>query len=301
MAKRISFKGYFEFYNNSLFYYPSSQDKIPHKTKVIGTWQLDKSHNLIFIIDESQNNVFGQSIKFDTKIEKATKSYLQFSLLRRITPTLRKITRIKLKGFWKLGSNHRLVFSAKRDPGYDELIFSNHWQVTKNNQIRYIYKRRFLKRKIVNSFTLKGVWKFKRNTLMYCIEDSPRSRLKLSISMGRKIAAFKKDRLEFTLGGSLEKDKRREEKRVSLWGRWRIGNSRLEFVFRGGRGRVWIFEVNKKLSKDKEITLKLIDKKGRPRGYRITVAKKIFRDGRLFLRGEYGREKRIQAGLYITF
>ncbi|MFA6281856.1 MAG: hypothetical protein WCY05_05090 [Candidatus Omnitrophota bacterium] len=151
-------KSYFKIKDNDLFYYPSKKqtDKLSHNLKISGKWRLDKSNNLIFDVDESYNNIFGQSIGFSAKIEHASNDCLELSLFKRTTPNLRNVISAKFKGRWKVDRYNNFIFEVIRASGYDELDFGNNWQVTKENQVVFFYKRKFLKKEIINSFILQG-------------------------------------------------------------------------------------------------------------------------------------------------
>ncbi|MDD4955846.1 MAG: hypothetical protein PHP17_07420, partial [Candidatus Omnitrophica bacterium] len=95
-------KAYFEVKNNDLFYYPPREitDKLPHRLKLEGKWRLSNG-DCVFNVNESYSAVFGQSISFSAKIEKASKNYIRFNILKRTTPKLRSRTLLEFSGRWK--------------------------------------------------------------------------------------------------------------------------------------------------------------------------------------------------------
>ena len=72
--KKLILTGKFTVNENNFFYRPYSNQSgiLAHRTKITGRWKTDRNHNLVFVVDESQNKVFGNTIKFATKIEKAS-------------------------------------------------------------------------------------------------------------------------------------------------------------------------------------------------------------------------------------
>lgn len=300
----IKYKGYFEIKRNELLYYPHTREtqSIPHVLKVTGTWQIDKNHDLAFIVDESQNHIFGRSIKFSARIENAGESRIEFSLLDRTTPALRDIHRIKLDGFWRSHYN-KLAFCVQRDGARDELIFSNTWDVTERNQIIYLYTRTMGRRQITSSFLIQGRWSYRDGALTYAVENSRTSQLKFEVSAAHTLANPRLGRLDFTLGAGTSRDVRRAKAQtISLWGKWEAKECGLEFRVQLAHGvSIFSFGVNKKLSNDKEVVFSLIDERGKPLGFELAFLKKIFGDGSFFIRGKLSQEKKIEAGLYLPW
>lgn len=297
MPKPFSLKGSFQFQNNALFYHPHPQEEIPHRLEVSGRWRLDRNHNLILGVDESQNQIFGKTISLTTKIESTSKDSLSFTLLKRITPTLKNVHKITLKGLWRADSKNRLIFEIERAGGYDELTFGNTWQLTRNNQIVYIFKRTFLKKRIINSFILKGEWSFDRGALIYRVENSDSSRLLFEVGLKKKSLTATRETLGVILGTEFN-----YRKMLSLYGGWRRGTLGVDFVSRlGAKPWVWSFKFNKQLSTDKEITFELVNKEHKPVGFAITFSKKILKDSHFFIRAKSDEEKRVEAGVYLPF
>ena len=301
MGKKFALKGYFKVRDNSLFYYPSVQERkiFPHKLEVQGKWRLDKDNTLLFIVDESQSRRFGTTVTFSARVNKARSRSLEFSLLRRLTPSLRKIKRIKLKGFWKADKYAKLSFLVKRGKKSDQLIFTGDWYLDKTNRVIYSYKRRFVKKRIINSFVLKGKWGLKANVLNFTLERSDKPLFSYCISPARRILNLQRQKISFTLGGDYlaRKTKRKKTKVISLWGKWRVNKTTVEF--RIENGGTLKFKLNKQLGKGKAVDFQLIDRKGKPLGFKVTVSKKLFKDGCFYLEGKYGREIMVKAGVFL--
>ncbi|MDD4182543.1 MAG: hypothetical protein PHT53_01775 [Candidatus Omnitrophica bacterium] len=291
-------KAYFEVKNNDFFYYPPREptDKFSHSLKLEGKWLLSGG-NLIFIADESYNTVFGQSISFSTKLEKASKNYIRFSALKRTTPKLHCRTLLQFDGHWKADSRNNLIFAIKRGSTFDELSFGNNWQVTKENNILLLYKRRFLKKEIISSLVLDGSWGLGKNALEFAIEGSGKDKIKFDLALAANTVIIKKEKIALTIG--LRKD---SAKSIALYGRCKYSKDRFEFTVRPGKETLtWIFKLNKHLSSDKELIFELINEKNKPLGAQITFSKRLASGGNLFIRAKAGQDKRIEAGLYLPF
>ena len=295
---RKNIKAYFEVKDNDLFYYPPREttDKLPHHLKLEGKWRLSNG-NCVFDVSESYSAVFGQSISFSAKIEKASKNYIRFNILKRTTPKLHSRTSLQFNGRWKVDDYNNLVFEVQRTNTTDELIFGNNWQVTKENNILLLYKRKFLKKEIIGSFVLKGNWKLGNNALNFVIENSSNYRLKFGLALTGNTIVFNKEKIDLTIG--LRKD---SIKTISLYGRCKYLNDRLEFTATFGRQTLtWTFKVNKRLSGDKELIFELVNERNKPLGLQITFSKAIAAGGRFFVRAKIADDRRIEAGLYLPF
>ncbi len=288
-------KAYFEIKNNDLFYRRLRDEgtKVAHILKLEGKWKLSGG-NLIFDVSESYNTVFGQSIKFSAKAEKTSKNFIQFRILKRTTPRLLKRTSLKLTGRWRVDSFNNLIFDVQRGDAFDEIIFGNNWQVTKENNILLLYKRKFLKKEITSSLVLSGNWGFGKHKLTFTLSGSAR-RLEFDISLAPGAMVIKQDKIHLTIGvkGSV--------KTISLYGRCRYFDDGFEFTLNPGKPFIWIFKLNKRLSGNKELIFELTGKSSKIPGLQITLSKKLTSGGRLFMRAKLSREKRIEAGLYLPF
>lgn len=292
-------KTYFKIKDNDLFCYSSKKqtDKLSHSLKISGIWRLDKNCNLVFDVDESCNDVFGQSIGFSAKIEHAAKDYLEVSLLKRTTPGLRNVSSVKFKGRWKVDNYNNFIFQVQRTSGYDELIFGNNWQITKENQVVFFYKRKFLKKEIINSFILEGEWKLGVDIIIFSIENEKDSELKFRLALSKKQVIFKKEKIDFTVG--VEKS---SLKSFSVFGKWKHDKDTLEFITNFGQKKTsWIFRVKRIFSGGKDLSFELINTKGKPLGVELILSKKVFQDANIFIKARRGEENRIEAGFSMPF
>jgi hypothetical protein len=295
---RKNIKAYFELRNNELFYHPpaSVTDKLPHSLKIEGSWRLSGGE-LIFITNESYSSFFGQSLSFSAKLEKVSKSYISFKILKRTTPRLYSRTQLKLSGRWKVDSSNNLIFEVKRGNAFDEFSFGNNWQVTKENNILLLYKKRFLKKEVISSLVLSGSWSFSKNTLEFMVEGSNKDKIKFDIGLTNRAVILNKEKIDLTVG--IRKD---SIKSVSLYGRCKYFKDRFEVTLNSAKEKLtWIFKLNKHLSDDRELIFELINKRNKPLGMQITFSKKFRAGGNLFIRARAGEDKRIEAGFYMPF
>ncbi|MDD4954621.1 MAG: hypothetical protein PHP17_01080 [Candidatus Omnitrophica bacterium] len=291
-------KAYFELRNNELFYHPphSATTKLPHSLKIEGTWSIPNG-NLTFITNESYSSFFGQSLSFSAKIEKISKSCISFKILKRTTPKLYSRRQLMLSGRWKVDKLNNLIFEVKTSSDFDEFSFGNNWQVTKENNILLFYKKKFLKKEIISCLVLEGSWEFCRNSLNFMVEGSSKDKIKFDVALTNKAVSLGEENLDLTIG--LKKD---SVKSISLYGRCKYLKDRFKITLNSKRGKLtWIFMLNKKLSKDKELLFELINKKGKPLGLQITFSKRLPSGGNFFIRAKAAEEKRIEAGLYFPF
>ncbi len=292
-------KGSFKVKDNDLFFLPlkSTTDRLPHTVKITGKWRLDKKFDLIFDVDEAYNDTFGETIGFSTKIEHASSDYLEINLLTRKTPSLHNINSVKFNGRWKVGFCNDFIFEVKRTSGHDELNFGNNWQITKNNQIVLFYKRKFLKKEIINSFILEGSWKLGENALIFNIENNVNAELKFRLALNKKQVIFKKEKIDFTVGVEVNL-----RKKISLFGRLKQASNSLEFATNFGTKKIsWIFRIKKIFTGGKEVALELINTKGEPVGIELTLSKTVFKDANIFIRAKHDTEDKIETGFRMPF
>ena len=57
----------------------------------------------------------------------------------------------------------------------------------------------------------------------------------------------------------------------------------------------------KKINKNNQVSLTLVNQRSQPLGWEISLLGVIFKQGHFFIKGKQGREKKIEAGVYIPF
>lgn len=277
-------QGHYTVEANNLIYYPREQNI---KIKVKGKWALSRTHDLIFIVDRSMSERFGETISLRTKIEKAGSNQIAFKAIERRTPLGKEIKRIYLDGTWRMDTYHRLRFAFKKDKQSQELLFRNEWQITKDNQLIYRYRRNVKKREVFHAFVLTGQWEFNGRTLKYKIDGTPDSSLNIKISQKKTACDPKQKRIDFEYGFGYErKDKVRVKKRTfSLFGTWKIySHAQVGFVVSYPKNKevMWVFPIEIRHRKNRlEISIK--KRKGQPVKTRIACFKELGSNKELFL------------------
>jgi hypothetical protein len=159
------------------------------------------------------------------------------------------------------------------------------------------YKRKFLKKEIINSFILEGSWRLAKSAVIFSIENEPGAEIKFKLALNKKAMIFKKEKIDFTVG--MEKS---SLKTLSLFGKWKQRGNTLEFIARFGVKKTsWIFRVKKVLGAGKEFVFELINTRGKPVGIEVALSKKIFKDASIFIKAKHAAENRIEAGFSIPF
>ncbi len=245
--------GKYQIKENKLFFIPfRSTQNIPHKLRIEGKWSLKNSSKLIFTVDSSYSDTFGETISFDVKVSKANSESLELLLLNRKTPTYRKIKRIVFRGSFKVFKDRFLSFeiNENKKDGRDILIFNNKLEINKDNYLVYRYKTLSKEQ----SFILKGKWRFSNCFLIYEFLDAKKS-LTFKVSLQRRRLKVLENRIYFNLG--LEYDLKTSNK-VSLWGKWRFRNkSEVEFILNRTKKSLFVLKLSKTFIKNRLLILSL--------------------------------------------
>ncbi|MBN2483144.1 MAG: hypothetical protein JXD21_02920 [Candidatus Omnitrophica bacterium] len=288
---------------DNLIYYPHDKNV---KVRVNGKWALDRAHNLIFIVDRSMNQRFGETISFQTKIEAAAGDRIVFKTLQRKTPLHREIRRIYLDGVWSMDAYHRLKFTVKKDKRSGELLFKNQWQVLKNNQLIYSYRKNLKDRAEFHSFLLQGRWEFAGRRLTYKVDATPDAALNITVSR-KKIPCNPADKkIDFEYGFGYQRQNRvRVKKRIcSLFGTWKIySKTKIGFIMSYGpkEKTMWTFPVTVTY-KGNRIELEVKKRQGTPVFGKMALLKDVGKDKGFFVTfSKKPHDFSIDTGLRIVF
>lgn len=290
MKKNKSIQADYRVVKNVLLYSP---DEESHPAKIKGKWFLDKKHNLQLVVDKSLSKRFGKTISFQTRVESVSKNKITFELLERNTPLGLNVKRITLNGDWFLNKENKLSFRVKTDQKHCEIVFSNKFEITKNNEIIYLYSRDTKERTVVSSFLLKGNWRLEKDVLSYAVEGSKNSTLDFKVSFKKNIKLYDQ-KIVFIV-----KAQKRESLKISLTGRWYICRGlKAEFTLNNNRGKI-SFIVTRSIN-NKKLVLKLYgDKKNL--GVDLIIEKKIKGNLISFLKLKLAKEKRLDLGAIFVF
>ncbi|MCK9615291.1 MAG: hypothetical protein M0R48_07305 [Candidatus Omnitrophica bacterium] len=306
MPKKKIWSGDFEVKNNLLYYLPAEDDKlnVGHALKVVGKWDITKNGRLRFIVDNSQNQIFGKTISVGSELSRVNTGSLEFRAAHRITPTGKNVKTIALSGELTALAGKKLAFEIEREGAIDTLKLNGTWDVFDGNQIGCLIKRTCSGKQITNSVALKGTWEIAGNILSYQVEKSNKPFLAQEFEIKRAIYTDKESGIDFTLGADLrcETARRGASDTVSLKGTWKQDGAKAEFIFTSARRQSFTFILSRKLSNDKELVFELDTGEDRKPSFTLTFAKKIKGDSSFFIRGKISeKEKRAEAGFYFPF
>ncbi len=266
-AGSSSGKGTFKIIDNYVEFLPFYSRRVSsHKVKIQGRWSIDKACNLVFQAASSYNLKFGRTLFFDAKVVKASARSIEFKVLKRTTPLLRKINRIVLKGRWKVVNNRLLAFEVRKEKSTRGLLlFKGRWDITDNNQIVYFYSRRDLKTRLksVHSFLLKGRWFLGGKRLYYMLSGTDFKKNSLSFEFSPLPGKIKAgaDKLVFSLTSLGDK---KPAKNIVLRGEWAVKNStQVIFVLKGISGQNFSFSLAKSFGRGNNLVFSLKKKQSR--------------------------------------
>ncbi len=293
--------GHYTVEANNLIYHPEGKGA---SVKIKGQWALDKKHNLVFLVNRTQNDTFGESISFQGKIEEAKYNRIGFKVLERHTPSHRHIKRIYLNGTWGADKYNRLTFRLQKDRKNQALVFKNQWRISGDNRLMYAWRAD--NRCRVSTFTLNGRWAFAGNSLGYKIERSGRSFLKITLDRKKIVCDPKKNRIDFIsrFGYETKRGVRIKRKRFSLSGTWKIySKTKIGFTLRYDRGApvTWIFPVKVTFAKNR-IEMTVTSRRGRKLAPKVSFSREMAKNKEFFLDlTRRSAQFDVQAGLRIIF
>lgn len=261
---------------------------IPHQVKLRGVWSLTDNHDLRLTLDKWGRQTFGDELTLQGEILDADKNELAFAITTKSKENTQTTYVIKLEGGWQADEKNRLMFRVKKEEGqYDILTFDGAWDIGKNYQIIYQYKKSHLIRKRDETHTVifKGYWDIKDKTrISYVIDKDTHSVFNFKTSLG----IFREDYIKYELGIGISKKPFPEPRRITLFGRWNLKKDRgvtFEVRYEGKRIDTIIFGAKAKLTKSDAISFKLINKDKRDTGIEIELSREILKgDGQAFLR-----------------
>ena len=301
--KKFTVEGYYEIEGNSLYFHPAAPDIKTLEIK--GKWKLDSQCNLLFLVNKSQNQLFGRTITFKTIVESASKNKVVFSFQDRLTPSFKKIKRIAFTGRWSSDRFNRLTFKIKRKTGYPgQLVFNGSWDITKNHSIIYSYVKENLKTKTkrLYAFVLRGGWELSRNHISYRIENS-NTTLRFSAQLKSKKIAFFNNHLDYIIGIGIETRRgiRKKSKTISFWGKWVALSHAVGFkINMKSKVKTYLFSVEKAFSQKDKLIFSLRNKKDKKLLLEVEFDHRFSKDALLFLKAG-GQRKEFSVGAGINW
>jgi len=214
--------------NNALIYHVkrTKDSSIPRQIKLSGDYALDKEHNLILTLNKDNSQRAGNQLTIKGELIDAKDNELLFAVATKDSATKTHVYTLKLSGKWQADKYNRFTFLATKQKGSpDEITLQGSWEVNKQNEIIYTYKKTYLKRKekLERSLTLKGYWDIThKNRISYVLNKEINSRFDFKISLAKPISRG----MQYEIGIGAAPSK----KTMALFGKWKV-NKRLGLSF----------------------------------------------------------------------
>lgn len=293
---------------NALFYHVKSpargllrQLNLPYQLKLRGTWSLTENYDLKLTLDKCQLAGFRNEIVLKGEIIGAKSDALLFSITQKTTDDTVSTRILKLEGTWQADKENRLAFKAYREDGkYDTLTFESTWEVGKNHQVVYKYRKNLSEKnkKAERSLAFDGFWNINRkNILTYHLDFINRSLFDFRVGCGRA----DKDSIKYEVGVGFKKKRRPVREYIVLYGRWNLQKGiGLVFEINYGKNQIGgiVFGAEARLKKGARLELNLKTEAGRPLGMSLTLSKEILGgEGELYSKALFSeKEKAVYIG-----
>ncbi|MFH0827462.1 MAG: hypothetical protein V1923_06255 [Candidatus Omnitrophota bacterium] len=262
--------------------------KAPHQVKLKGTWFLTKDLELRLMLDKWRRQTFGDQLRLQGEIIDVRKNALLFALTTRTKDERSSLYALELCGSWQADAKNRLTFRVDKGRGrYDPLTLDGAWQINKNYQIIYLYKKEQLtqKEKKIQALTFKGYWDIRdKARLSYVLNKDMGSGFDFETSAG----VFKKDYIKYELGIRVSGKKQPVKRTITFLGKWKVKkNAGLVFEIERGERKIQglVFGAQARLTDKGEVLLSLRNDLNRGIGAGLELSRDIFkREGQAFLR-----------------
>jgi len=214
--------------NNTLIYYVKriKGSSTPRQIKFSGDYALDKEHNLILTLNKDNSQRTGERLTIKGELIDAKDNELLFAVSTKDSAAKTHVYTLKLGGRWQADKYNRFTFLATKQKGSpNELTWQGSWEVNKQNEIVYTYKKTYLKRKekLERSITLKGYWDITdKNRISYVLNKEIGSRFDFKISFARPLSRG----MQYEIGIGAAPSK----KTMTLFGKWKV-NKRFGLSF----------------------------------------------------------------------
>lgn len=282
-------KGEFTVEGHNQLVYKVEEDKrwkrevnLPDKIRFRGNWRLDDNHDLEIILNETAEQYAKDVLTLKGEIVGVESDELTFAITSRKDRDAETTRIIKLAGKWQADEFNRLGFLVSKEDGDDDiLVFDGIWEVGKNQDIIYRYKKIRLKRKIKESrdIIFRGSWRItEKDKLAYLLDTSGESGFLFKAQLEGPNVVGKRGELKYRIGIGLTQYKRPVERVIKFFGA-------LEF----------------NLTRADEIEFELTDSVGKKLGVSVTLSRRLL-GGKAFLRlKRQAQESRVEAGVKIPW
>lgn len=297
---RTCIEGYFKTQGkNSLIYQAKITNKnSPQQLKFQGNWEIDKNHNLVFVLNKWGDQVAGNKLTLKGGIVNLGSNEIAFSIMTKEDAGEYSIYLLKLSGSWNVDSENKISFDVEREAKIDRLKFSASWSLNKNT-LRYSYEKISVKSSIQN-LTLCGFWDIREKyRLNYCLDKALGEELEFKVSLGELIWQGKSCGLKYELGEGF-KSGRGEKRNFVIFGKWKVKNGIgliFEVEYENGLETVINFNALIELKGNYSLGIDLKNREGDGLGISLQVTRKFLKSGEGFLRFlADSREKAIEVG-----
>ncbi|MFH0838651.1 MAG: hypothetical protein V1893_00495 [Candidatus Omnitrophota bacterium] len=313
--KALMPKGAFHIRNNSLFFTFDTSEKwrqvlgLPQRKKFIGTWRLNKNHDLELVLKQEETPV--QSIlRFQGEIIAAEEDSLDFLFTAKKTDSVYRAQLLKLSGTWSADETNRLIFELKKETGEkDILTLEGGWEVNKNQKIIYRYQKTRLVRRIKReaSITFNGFWDIRqKHRLCYIIGKTGHSVFNFTAQLESPNFRGQEKEIKYRVGINASGRKCLSMQTVILFGTWKI-NKKHEISFemeyeKGVYNGITFTYILHSAGKN-ELLLALQNAEGRGLGITVSLGRsQPAQEKELFCRFKKIRqEKEIELGVKIPW
>jgi len=286
--------------NNGLLYHVKSTPlgSTPRQLKLTGNWSLNEKHNLVLVLDNTREQLMGNTLTLNTEIIDAKADRLEFSISGKDKDGKMHLYILRLSGRWQADKYNCLNFLVAKSRGpEDKLTLSGKWEIDKQNELVYTYIKESLKtkNKISHTITFKGYWDIRgKLRLSYVLNKELNSTFDFRVSVGKPA----KRGLEYEIGigkGMLKKT-------FLVFGSWKI-NKKLGLIFEmpyaKGKLRSIIFGAACKINKNYTLDAQLKNNLQQDLGINLKLTRKILTNqGEAFLEAlKENKEITITAGI----
>ena len=215
---------------------PSSKQK--------SRWRLNSNHDIEFVVTDTKDLGGGEVLTLKADLIGIAPDELTCIVTSKKQRGVEVASILKLSGRWQADDNNRLAFAVSKEDGTrDILIFDGIWDIGKDNQIQYRYKKTGLVRKTKEerSLIFRGEWHITgREKIAYILDTSGESGFLFKAQLENAGIAEKFGVLKYRIGIGISDYKRPVERVIKFLGALRLDFSKrdsLEFEFVAASGR----------------------------------------------------------------
>ena len=275
-----------------------------------GKWSLTPEHDLKLHISGSKEPLLeNKTIIFSGVISDTGGNELKFRLRQYDNVFGNRTTGLSLRGRWKEDNNNRITFQVSRSNAkYDPLTFQGVWDINKNNELIYNYKRTVLKTrtKELQGLVFKGFWVLGKNKAIYRLEHSTDSLFSFKAAIISKQLTENENKIKLEIGVTYNsKGGRYTQKRsISIYGKWKLDKDlKCYFIvtYTGRRSRKMQFNIEKLFGDKDKMKISLSTVIGEKLGMELTFKKIFNNDSEMFAVISHMKDVKLLGGIKVKF